>query len=93
VVLTVSQEIAHRRRALHDARGTTSVEHLDAGSRNWLPVLAADLGRLAASLTPLDDVNAERTDPRVELLTLLADAHAWLQAMDERPAGLGGSIR
>jgi hypothetical protein len=80
------QEISAVRRRHHDARGRGSVEHADAGSRLWLVALGTGYGRLIASLGPIDDINdAPGVDPRDALLDLLADGHAYLQAMDERP--------
>lgn len=85
---TVMQEINAARRRHHDARGPASVENADAASRLWLSVLTHDLGVLALTMTPIEDVNTDPgIDPRDALLTLLADGHAFLQAIDERPGG------
>jgi hypothetical protein len=82
----VMQEITAARRRHHDARGRATVEHATADSRLWLVALGADFGRLVASLGPIEDLNeAPGVDPRDALLELLADGHAFLQAMDERP--------
>jgi hypothetical protein len=82
----VMQEVTAARRRHHDARGKATVEHADAGSRLWLVALGTGYGRLIASLGPIDDLNdAPGVDPRDALLELLADGHAFLQAMDERP--------
>jgi len=80
-------EIVAVRRRHDDARGRASVEHADASSRLWLVALGTDYGRLMASLGSLDDLNSDGpgVDPRDALLELLADGHAFLTAMDERP--------
>lgn len=79
----VAREILAVRRAHHETRGAASVEHATADSRLWLLALGTSYGRLVASLGPLDAELAE--DPRDALLGLLADCHAFLIALDERP--------
>lgn len=84
---TVMEQIAQVRRAHHLTRRAATVERLPADSRLWLCALGHDYGRLIASLGSLHDADqhADATDPREALLDLLADSHAFLQAIDERP--------
>jgi hypothetical protein len=86
VTRSLTEEVVAARRLHHEKRGGASLEAMPADSRLWLVAIGAGFGQLMASLGPLSDPTTDTTtDPRQAAIDLIADLHAWVDAMDSRP--------